>query len=156
MNRLILPLTIMVALVLAMLPMPLKLDVFRPDWVSLVLIYWIMATPHKINVGIAWLVGLVLDVLLGSTLGVHALALAIIAYLVALNFQKIRTYSVWQQGLIVMFLICAKLLLVYWVEHITNRVQLPPGYFWPVLTSGLMWLWCFPVLRKIRRRFRIR
>ena len=52
---------------------------YRPEWVPMVLIYWVMALPYRIGIGSAWIVGLVLDILEGSILGLNAMALVIIA-----------------------------------------------------------------------------
>nr|MBP8221035.1 rod shape-determining protein MreD [Aeromonadaceae bacterium] len=89
-------LTILLALLLSILPMPALLDTYRPDWVALVVLYWVIALPHRVNIGTAWVAGLLLDILLGSTLGVRALSMAIMAYVAAMQFQKIRNFSVWQ------------------------------------------------------------
>ncbi|WP_406665838.1 rod shape-determining protein MreD [Gallaecimonas sp. GXIMD1310] len=156
MNAVVITLSLLVALVLALLPMPLPVDAFRPDWLLLVLVYWTMALPHRVSVGIAWLSGLLMDIMLGSTLGVHALAMTIAVYIAAVNFQRLRNFSVWQQALIIAVLVAVKLVLVYWVEHLANGVMLTARYFWPVLTSAVMWLWLFPLLRRVRRKFRVR
>ncbi|WKE66030.1 rod shape-determining protein MreD [Gallaecimonas kandeliae] len=156
MNLLVIGLSLLAAMVLAMLPMPLLVDPFRPDWLLLVLLYWTMALPHRVSVGSAWLCGLVMDILLGSTLGIHAMALSLVIYLAALNFQKIRNFSLWQQSAIVAMLAGIKLLLVFWAEHLINGVVITGQYFWPMLTSAAMWFWLFPLLRRLRRRFRIR
>ena len=68
------------ALMLAIAPMPDWALPFRPDWVTLTLIYWVMILPHTYSVGSAWLIGLVLDVAQGTLLGQHALALSLVAY----------------------------------------------------------------------------
>ncbi|EKE67735.1 rod shape-determining protein MreD [Gallaecimonas xiamenensis] len=156
MNFIVIGLSLLVAMVLAMLPMPLLFDPFRPDWLALVLLYWSLALPHRVSVGVAWFCGLVMDILLGSTMGVHALALTMVIYVAALNFQKIRNFSLWQQSAIVGLLVAAKLMLVYWVEHVANSVAITGHYFFPALTSAAMWFWLFPLLRRLRRRFRIR
>ena len=43
-------------------PLPGWLDPFRPEWVALVLIYWCMAVPNRVGVGVAWIVGLLQEV----------------------------------------------------------------------------------------------
>ncbi|WP_042880459.1 rod shape-determining protein MreD, partial [Aeromonas sp. ZOR0002] len=131
-------------------------DPFRPDWLAMVLIYWALALPHRTNVGTAWVAGLLLDVLLGSTLGVRAMAMAITTYLAAFQFQKIRNFSLWQQALIIGLLSLVGKITVFWAEHLFSRASLNFAYFWSTLTTMLIWPWIFMVLRKVRRRFNIK
>ena len=53
--------------------MTFSLGVFSPDWIQLVLIYWLLAVPSVIGLIGAWFIGIIADVTLGSTLGMHAL-----------------------------------------------------------------------------------
>lgn len=39
------------ALLLSIVPMPSVLDYHRPDWLALVIMYWVIALPHRVNVG---------------------------------------------------------------------------------------------------------
>ncbi|WP_115720045.1 rod shape-determining protein MreD [Gallaecimonas mangrovi] len=156
MNVIVIGLSLLLALVMAIIPLPLAIDVFRPDWVLLVLLYWTLALPHRVSVGVAWCCGLLIDIMLGTTLGVHALALTLVIYVAGMNFQRVRNFPVWQQAGVAALLVAAKLLLVFWLEHLTHNVVVTAHYFWPVLTSAAMWLWLFPLLRRMRRRFRVR
>jgi len=155
-NGIILIFTILVALMASIMPLPMSTDVFRPDWVLVALIYWCMALPNRINVGIAWCVGFVLDVLLGSILGVHAAAMALAVYIVAGNYQKIRNFSLWQQALIVGVLSALYHLLVFWFQRFMTDIVFLPSYLYPVMTTIILWPWAFLLLRKIRRHFRIK
>ena len=56
---------------------------FKPAWLVLVLLYWVLAIPNKVSIGWAFLLGLVWDLILGSTLGIHALVLSVTVYFVA-------------------------------------------------------------------------
>jgi rod shape-determining protein MreD len=154
-NRLIVIFTTLVALVVSIMPLPIGIDAFRPDWVLVVLIYWCLALPTRVNVITAGFVGLLLDVLLGSILGVHTLAMAVSVYIIAENFQKIRNFSIWQQALIVGVLSALYHLIVFWMQRFLTDAIFLPSYLYPVFTTVILWPWAFLLLRKIRRHFRI-
>ncbi len=154
-HSLIVILTLLIALIATIMPLPLSVDAFRPDWVLVVLIYWCLALPSRVNVISAGFVGLVLDVLLGSILGVHTAAMAVAVYIVAGNFQKIRNFSVWQQALIVGVLSALYHLIVFWMQRFLTDAVFLPSYLYPVITTIILWPWAFLLLRKIRRHFRI-
>ena len=151
--RVVLP-SMIVALMLVMLPLPDWAAHFRPDWVTLVMIYWVMALPEHVGVTIAWVFGLLLDVTQGAILGQHALGLVLVAYLVMLEYQRIRVFSLLQQSLVILVLLLIKQLLVLWVSGIVG--QAPEdlvSYFMPSLVGAIIWPWLFVILRDVRRRF---
>lgn len=155
-NGIIIILTLLVALVASITPLPLSVDPFRPDWVLVVLLYWSLALPSRVNIITAWFMGLILDILLGSVLGVHAAAMALAVYIFVGNFQKIRNFSVWQQALIVGVVSALYHLLVFWLQRFLNDIVFLPNYLYPVITTVILWPWAFLLLRKIRRHFSIK
>ena len=52
----------------------------RPDFLALVLLYWCIQSPRYVGVGVAWCVGIVMDVGDGTLFGQHAFAYAFLAY----------------------------------------------------------------------------
>ncbi len=154
-GRWLIALTMLLALVLTVLPLPGVLEPWRPEWTMLVIIYWSLALPVRVGVGIAWLVGLLQDVLQATPLGSHALAFALAAYLTIQLYQRIRNFPVWQQALTVLLL----LLLVRGSLFLTRGLMNAPALDWqfwlPVLTSTLIWPPMFLLLRFLRRAYRV-
>lgn len=148
--------SIFVALVLALMPLPISAEAFRPDWVLLVLLYWSMALPHRINIGAAWITGLVMDLATGAPLGVHSLTYSVTIYFTASNYQKLRNFSIWQQAMLVSFFLALHHLLQFWLHHFLLDIFFSPSYLWPALVGAICWPWLFLLLRKYRRHFRIR
>jgi rod shape-determining protein MreD len=148
-------LSVVVALTLSILPLPEWALPYRPDWVTLVLIYWCLALPARVGVGVAWVVGLLLDVLSGSLLGQHALGLAVVAFLALRFHQQIRVFPLIQQALVILLLLGVKQLLLLWVNGILGHPG-PTWLYWaPSLTGMMLWPWIYVILRDLRRRFHV-
>ena len=148
----IIPLTFIVALMLTILPLPDWATPFRPEWVAMTLIYWTMALPLRVGVGVGWVMGLLLDVLKGALLGQHALGLALVAYFTLRIHQRIRVFPLWQQAVSVGALLAIHMLLVLWVYGITGAAPGTWLYWAPLVTSIVLWPWVFMILRDLRRR----
>jgi len=155
-NGVIILLTLLLSLIAAIMPMPISIDTFRPDWVLVVTMYWAIALPSRVNVITAWVMGLLLDILLGSILGIHAAAMAITIYIASGNFQKIRNFSLWQQSLVIGVLAALYHLIVFWLQRLLTDVVFLPSYLYPVITSMILWPWAFLLLRKTRQHFKIK
>ena len=147
--------SVVVAMMLVALPLPAWAEQLRPQWVVLVLIYWCMALPHRFGIGLSWLTGLFVDVLTGALLGQHALAYAVVAFIVIKLHQRVRVFPLWQQALLVFILVLLSLLLTLWIKGAIDQVPNSWTYWLPAITSTLIWPWAFLLLREIRRRFRV-
>ena len=90
--------TIAVAILLTLLPLPYVLDLMRPYWVALVIIYWGLETQDRISLGLGFSAGILLDLLTASLLGLHALSLVILIYLVTRFRARLRFFPPWQQA----------------------------------------------------------
>jgi rod shape-determining protein MreD len=143
------------ALLLMLLPLPEWARFYRPQWCTLVLIYWAMASPHRVGVGVGWLVGIAIDVITGTLLGQHALALALIAFITQKMHQRVRLFPLWQQALTVLVLLLIEKLLALWVMGAISQ-PVPTLAFWvPPLVGMALWPWVYIVLRDMRRRFQV-
>jgi rod shape-determining protein MreD len=132
--------------------MPTQFALYRPDWLLLILCYWAMALPNRVNVGVAALPGVILDLLYGTALGVHSFALAIPIFLVVANYQRMRNQSILQLAITIGVLSMIYHLLIYWLQFWLTSIDFRWVFLWPSFTSILLWPWLFWLLRKFRRK----
>lgn len=150
-------LSFLVAYLLAIVPFPEWAMHYRPQWVMLILIYWVMALPYRIGIGSAWMAGIFTDILEGSLLGIHALTFAVLAYITLSLHQRLRLFSSLQQSGIVLVLVGLVMTCTYWLKVMTE--QTAPGgmlFLLGALSSAFVWPWLFMFLRQLRRGFDIR
>jgi len=144
-----------VALVLAMLPLPRWGLSFRPEWVSLVLIYWCMALPHRVGLVTAACLGIFVDVLEGSALGQNAMALVAVAMLSLLLYQRVRVFNMWQQCGVIFVLVGFHQMICQWIQNFEGFGARSLAFLLPAVTSALLWPLLFRGLRALRRYYRV-
>lgn len=148
--------TFVLAALLTVFPLPAWLEAYRPEWVALVVIYWVMALPDRIGLFTAWIVGFFLDVLEGSLLGLNALALALVAYLALSLYQRMRMFTAIQQSSTILILVGIHQLLAFWVLTANSQNTAPNLIFMiSALSSAIVWPFVFFGLRYLRRSFRV-
>ncbi len=147
--------SIVISFAISIIPLPESVKIFQPEWVMLVLMYWIIALPHRVGVGTAWIVGLFLDVLRGGLLGPHALTFALLAYILIRVYQRIRNFPVWQQCVSVFFFILLQTSIVVWLKSLSGKQVEWWMFILPAITSALAWSVVFYLLRAIRRNYRV-
>jgi len=148
-------LTLLVALCLSILPMPEWTGWARPAWVLMVLIYWTMVLPYQVNVSIAWVSGLMLDILTGTMLGEHALAMTIVVYLVYRLHRRLNMYPMIQQALSVLIFVLIYQLIIYMTQGVVGQVPQSHLYWVSSLTSFLLWPWLAVLMRDYCHWFRL-
>jgi rod shape-determining protein MreD len=148
-------LSLLVGLILMILPLPEAVQVYRPHWVALILIYWSMAIPDRVGPWIAFIIGIIVDTSQGTLIGQHALALVIIIYINQNFHQRIRVMSLVQQAIYVFGLLVISQVIIGWVEGIMGRPPPILDFFGAPFIGMLIWPWVFVILRDIRRKANI-
>lgn len=146
-NWLLIPITVMIAFILTLLPMPTWTIWLRPAWVLLILIYWTIILPERVSIGTAWIAGLFLDVLDGTLLGEHAFALSIVIYLVDHMHSRLRMYPLIQQVMSIFLLVLFYQLILYCIQAVIGSAPNNPLYWASSLTSMLLWPWVYYMMR---------
>lgn len=147
--------TLIVGFLLSQFPLPDSLAWWRPEWVAMIVIYWVMALPHRFGIGMAWLAGLALDVLKGSLLGMNALALTVVAFITLILHKRLRMFPIWQQAMMVLVLVGINQLVFRWIQSFSGESGQGLVILLPAVMSALIWPWVFVVLRGIRRALHV-
>jgi rod shape-determining protein MreD len=155
-RNLVIYLSLLVALVLMILPLPDWAQIYRPNWMALVMIYWSMALPKRVGLWFAFFSGIILDTSLGTLLGQHTLALVVIVSLNLNFYQRIRVLALAQQAIYVFVLLLVNQVIIAWVEGILGRATPLLAFFSGPFIGMLIWPWVFVVLRDIRRKALVR
>lgn len=133
-------LSFIVAGLLAIVPLPEWAIYCRPEWVAIALVYWVVNNPERVGIGVAWMVGIMVDALTGSLFGLHALGLALVAYLALRLRLRLRLFGVFQQASVVLIIIGLYLLLSQWLQFFFDLPRARDMMFLaPALTSALFW-----------------
>jgi len=151
----IIVISFIIAIMLTAMPLPEWAINWRPAWVAMVLIYWCLALPHRVGIGVGWFLGILLDVLQGTLLGQNAIGLTILAFLTLKSHQRVRMYPLVQQALVICLFVLVYQLLSLWVRGIMGVPPRSWTYWMPAFTSMVLWPWLFIILRDLRRRFHV-
>ncbi len=131
--------TLLAGFALTMLPLPQSVEAFRPDWVLMLLIFWAIRLPQSYSVGTAWVAGIILDVVQGTYLGQHALALSLVVFLTVKFHLLMRMFPLPQLTLSVAGLVALYQFLLFWINGVAG-ISAPERVYWaPVLVSFVAW-----------------
>jgi len=132
-------LSILVSLVLSISLFPGDWLTFRPEWLGLMVFYWTFRAPAQFGILLAWCLGLLLDTLESTPLGVNALAMAVVAFLVLTTHQRLRMFPMPQQCLMVFLLLGINQMIVHFIKQLLGADNTGFEYLLPALISAVIW-----------------
>ena len=145
-----LPLSVVVALLLGLLPLPASLLPLRPYWLALVLAYWLIEEPDRVGLGAAFGVGLVADLAFGTLLGEQALRLVVMGFILQRFRARLRFFPISQQALAIGGLLFNDRIVTAAI-HMALGLKPLSAMFWLAPVAGmLLWPLVFLVLDAAR------
>ena len=150
--ELLMLLTILVAMFLSIIDMPNWSLWARPEWVLLVIFYWVLAVPERFGVFTAAGIGLIQDALTASMLGRHVLAYSLVVAVVLITHKRLRMFDVWQQAGVIFVLVGIERLISFWFDVLSGQNPSGLWFLFPAMISALIWPWLMVILRSLRRR----
>ena len=146
----VLPVSVALALLLGLVPLPALLQPLRPYWLALVLTYRVIETPDRAGLGFAFCIGLLADLLYGGILGEQALRLVVMAFILQRFRARLRFFPLSQQALAIGGLLINDRIIDAGIHLFAAEPPLPWSYWWAPLPGMLLWLPCYVLLDTLR------
>jgi rod shape-determining protein MreD len=131
----------------------------RPDLVLVVLVFWVIHQPGSVGQGLAFALGLAMDVGDSMLLGQHALAYVVATYGAQVLRVRVLSFPMLEQSLHVLGLFIGATAVMLLLNLLLGAslpglaMALSP-VFAAVAWAPLTWLLYLPVLRRMRRESR--
>ncbi len=135
------------AVTLLLTALPLGRWPWLPDLMALVLVFWSVHQPHRIGMGVAFVLGLLVDVHQSAMLGQHALAYTILSFFALTIHRRLVWFSLASQA----FQILPLFVMAHAVELVVRLLDgaVFPGYslalapiieaaLWPLISMLLL------------------
>ncbi|MBP9713196.1 MAG: rod shape-determining protein MreD [Sterolibacterium sp.] len=129
--------TLLLALLLNMVPLAGLPGV--PDFVALVLAFWCLREPLKIGMGIAFLLGLGMDIADASIIGQHTMAYVLLAYAANSLSRRILWFPLLQQALQIFPLLLLAQAVMLAIRLVTGASFPGLSYFLGCIIATLLW-----------------
>jgi rod shape-determining protein MreD len=149
-SRWVLPVSLLVALLLGLVPLPPSLQPLRPYWLALVVAYWVIEGPHRAGLGFAFLVGVFADLTFGSLLGEQALRLVVMAFILQRFRARLRFFPLSQQAAAIGGLLLNDRIVTTAVHVALGMPTLPTMYWLAPLVGMVLWAPVFLLLDALR------
>lgn len=139
------------ASILMVYPLSYTLSGWRPLFMLMVMLFWVLCQPTWCGIWFAFATGIFADLLLDAPLGLNALSFILIAFLARFLTRERRILTFSNLWIITAIAIVAHLMLIFFAQILAS-VQFSFARHWiPVLTSILVW----PVLYYMLKKWRI-
>lgn len=148
----VLPLSLLLALLLGLLPLPPTLQPLRPYWLALVVAYWVIETPDQAGLGFAFVLGVVADVTFGSLLGEQALRLVVMTFILQRFRTRLRFFPVAQQALAIGGLLLNDRIVATALHAVIGAPTLPWMFWLSPLIGMALWPPVYLLLDALRMR----
>ena len=131
--------SLLVAVFLTVIPVADSIQNYWPDWITLVVFYWVLLTPATLGVTFGWMSGFIEDIVSYSLLGQHALGKALIGTVVAATFQRLRIFSFLEKMVVIFILQSINIAMYAWTNKLAYDASIDWVLWQPAISTALVW-----------------
>ncbi|MCF6301423.1 MAG: rod shape-determining protein MreD [Proteobacteria bacterium] len=148
-QRLLMHFSLLLGILFSLIPWSGLVDTAQPYWLALLIIYWSLTKSDSRMMNMAFIYGLLLDLLYGSLMGLHGFSLVALSYLMTKFAKRLKMTSTIQLMMMVAALLVNDILIRGLINWISYR-QTPNWYdLIPVVSAVLVWPWLKYILDRL-------
>jgi rod shape-determining protein MreD len=132
-------LSLFLAFICLLLPWSGFMLTIRPDFLLLVIIFWLIRAPSVCNVGTAWFAGLLMDLATGGIFGQYALAYTVTAFFAVMYQRRLVLFSGTQQLAYLTLLLLTSQISLLILKIFAGMQFIGWAYFLPSVSGVLLW-----------------
>jgi rod shape-determining protein MreD len=141
--------TLLVALILTIVPLPDSLVQVRPPWVLLVVLYVQFYLPNYFNITLVFILGLILDSLLATVIGEHALSLCFVTWFANSKARRFSLFPIAQQMMFMGVFVLTYQGILFLIDSFLGE----QAKFVTLVGAGLVGVLLWPWLRLLGENF---
>lgn len=137
-------LSLVIAVLLDLIPFPQPISSCLPACTATMTLYWCLHCPKYVGIGIAFILGLIVDVGASSPFGLHALGMMAAVYVIEQNRHQMIGYSYGFQSLLIFVSLLLMTVILIIVHFFSSHQFAGWNLFVSPIISALLW----PVISK--------
>lgn len=151
-NYFLIAISFLIGVFLTIMPLPHWAIWIRPQWMFAILLFWVITLPLQCGVGLAWIVGILMDLITGTPLGEQAIIFVLLTYIILKIHSYIAHFSLLQQAVFIaifsFFNIILEGLILGFAGHGTHIAL----HSLSAITTAIIWPLLFLILDKFQPR----
>ena len=137
---LMIPFSFLAGVLLTLMPLPEALIWWRPEWLLILLVFWVLNQPSIVGIWTAFILGLLLDLMMNTRFGVYPVSMVTVAWLARFAARRMRNLSLLNTSGVVAVLVALALAMRAGLELLLPGSRpLTADYWLPVISSALCW-----------------
>ena len=148
--------TVFIAIILQIIPLNSYFYSIRPNFILLIIFFWITTKPYYFNIYSSCLIGIILDTLYSNTIGVNGIIYACFAFIIYRMHLLFKHFHIIKQMLFIFTFTLSYQLILYHSKYVINgNAQIHWENFQNIITTTLCWPWLYWLLTQLQEKHKI-
>lgn len=124
----------------------------RPDFIALTILYWNIHQPRQSGMSLAFVSGIIMDVVNTSIMGQHALIYCLITFFALLFYRRLRMFGAFRQIPAILWILLLAQIAQLLIGTLTGTYSPDWRILLTSVSGGLLWPFVAIMLTNLRKQ----